>query len=77
MTCLYCTGHLQETTVSRVQEYEGQWYLIENVPARVCQQCSAIFYTPEAHDLILKLVTSQSHPKRVETLDVLDASQAL
>ena len=74
--CLYCKGQLEERTVSRVQEYKGQWYLIENLPALVCTQCGETFYRPEAHDRVLALVQAGTPPLRTETLAVLDASIA-
>lgn len=73
--CLYCNGTLEERKVSRVQLYNEHWYLIENVPALVCRQCGETFYSPAAHDLVLKLVQS-ADPVRVEQLDVLDADRA-
>ncbi len=74
--CLYCKGKLEEKLVSRVQEHKGHWFLIENLPALVCTQCGETFFTPDAHDLVLKLVREGKEPVRVENLDVLDASRA-
>lgn len=74
--CLYCKGQLEEKLVSRMQEYRGRWFLIENLPALVCRQCGETFFTPQAHSLVLRLVQEGAEPVRVETLDVLDASRA-
>jgi YgiT-type zinc finger domain-containing protein len=74
--CLYCKGKLEEKLVSRVQEYQGRYFLIENLPALVCNQCGEVFYTPQTHSLVLHLVRANAEPVRVETLDVLDASKA-
>jgi HTH-type transcriptional regulator/antitoxin MqsA len=74
--CLYCKGELEEKHVSRVQEYEGRWYLIENLPALVCRQCGEVYYTPDTHDQVLDLVKTGTRPVRTETLSVLDASAA-
>jgi len=74
--CLSCKGHLEETLVSRVQEYQGRWFLIEKLPAWVCPQCGEVYYTPQAHSLVLHLVRAGTTPMRVEALDVLDASIA-
>jgi HTH-type transcriptional regulator / antitoxin MqsA len=73
--CRFCGGTLEPRSVERVQQYNGHWYLIQHVPALVCRQCGEIYYTPEAHDLVLKLVSSGAAPVRVEQLDVLDARQ--
>ena len=72
--CLHCKGKLEQQSVSRVQAYQGQWYLIENVPALVCQQCGETYFTPETHDLVVDLLTSDIAPIRHETLAVLDAN---
>lgn len=74
--CLYCKGDLEEQLVSRVQEYKGRWYLIENLPALVCTQCGERFYTPDAHSLVLKLVRAGENPIRFEQMPVMDASEA-
>lgn len=74
--CLYCKGSLEEKHISRVQEYKGHWYLIENLPALVCSQCGEVYYTPNTHDLVLEMVKSKARPTRTETLSVLDASAA-
>lgn len=75
--CRYCKGQLVEQRISRMQEYKGQWYLIEHVPALVCQQCGEVYYSPETHDLILHLVHDpDTQPVRIEQLNVLDANRA-
>ena len=74
--CLYCRGRLEERTVQRVQEYKGRWFIIENLPALVCTQCGERFYTPEAHDLVVRLITKEPEPTRIESVAVYDVSQA-
>jgi len=74
--CLFCKGHLTQKNVSRVQEYQGRWYLLENIPALVCQQCGETYYSPEAHDRALALVKAGKPSSRTETLIVLDAHAA-
>jgi YgiT-type zinc finger domain-containing protein len=74
--CLYCKGHLEERLVSRLQEYQGQWYLIENLPALVCNQCHESYFTPAVHDLVLNIVQGRIQAIREETVQVFDASKA-
>lgn len=74
--CLYCKGHLEAQLVTRFQEFEGCWYIIENLSALVCPQCSGTFYTPEAHDRVVELITGHADPVRVESVSVMDASKA-
>lgn len=75
-TCMHCKGPLEERIVTRIQEYEGRWYIIENLPALVCAQCGETYYTPEAHDRVIDLITGGAKPVRLETVAVLDASKA-
>ncbi|MCU0480420.1 MAG: YgiT-type zinc finger protein [Anaerolineae bacterium] len=72
--CLICKGHLDEQHITRLQQYQGRWFIIENVPALVCSQCGEVYYTPDAHDHVIDLLTSQTSPVRFETVAVLDAT---
>lgn len=71
--CSVCSGQLEERRVTRVQQYQDHWYIIENVPALVCPQCGETYFTPESHDRIIDLITSGTAPVRVESVFVLDA----
>ena len=72
--CLICKGHLEEKLTTRLQQYAGHWYMIENLPALVCSQCGEIYYTPDAHDHVVDLITGEASPVRFETVAVLDAT---
>lgn len=73
--CLYCKGPLVSKRVTRVQEVSGRWIVIENLPAFVCVQCGATFFTPEAHDLVLALARGEADPVRMEQIAVYDATK--
>ncbi|MDX2077150.1 MAG: YgiT-type zinc finger protein [bacterium] len=72
--CLICKGHLEKQLVTRLQQYQGRWFMIENLPALVCSQCGEIYYTPDAHDHVVDLITGETSPVRFETVAVLDAT---
>jgi len=72
--CRVCHGHLEERRVTRIQEYAGRWYLIENLPALVCRQCGEQYFTPETHDRVVRLVSGEHQAIRIEMVEVLDAS---
>lgn len=72
--CLLCKGKLEPQLVTRVQEYDGHWYMIKNLPALVCRQCGETYYTPAAHDRVIDLITGDAEPVRLESIAVLDAS---
>lgn len=44
-SCEYCGGPIVEKRVTLHRKLRGQYVLIENVPAGVCSQCGARFYT--------------------------------
>mgnify|MGYP003883906653 CR=1 FL=1 len=73
--CRYCQGRLELWYVNRLQQYQDQWVIIENLPALVCTQCGEHYYTPQTHDLVVALVTGQAHPQRTELVKVYDAAQ--
>lgn len=73
--CRYCGGQLEAQRVTRLQRYEGHWYLIENVPALVCRQCGEQYFTPDAHDLVVDLISGGEEPVRTETVAVYDAER--
>lgn len=75
--CDYCRGTLTAQYVSRLQEYNGQWFKIENLAAMVCEQCGEVYYTPQAHDQVLAIVRSGASPLRTETLQVYDAQESV
>ena len=74
--CLYCKGALEERRVTRLQEYNGHWYILENLPALVCRQCGETYFTPAVHDWVLETVQSNRQPVREEIVQVYDASKA-
>jgi len=37
--CDLCGGKLQEKITSIMHQYEGKWYLFDNVKAEICDQC--------------------------------------
>lgn len=71
-TCRYCDGELEARLVTRLQRYNDQWYIIENVPALVCRQCGEQYFTPAAHDLVIDVITGKTAPTRTETVTVFD-----
>lgn len=74
-TCHYCGGHLEEKQVTRLQKYEGKWFVIENLPALVCSQCGEQFFTPAAHDLVIQVLQNDLKPTRIENIPVFDAAK--
>ncbi len=43
-TCEYCSGTIVEKRVTLHRRVDGNYVLIENVPAGVCMQCGTRYY---------------------------------
>jgi HTH-type transcriptional regulator / antitoxin MqsA len=74
--CRFCGGHLESQLVTRLEEADGRWMLIENVPALVCQQCGERYFTPQAHDRVVMLLSGEEKPVRTTEVEVFDARGA-
>jgi len=54
-----------ETQVTYTVEHGGQFYIIEQVPARVCKEIGEQFFTPEVAEHIQELIKSQKEPDKI------------
>jgi hypothetical protein len=56
--------NLIETTVTYSIEINGQFFLIENVPARVNQDTGEQFFAPSTVEKIQQIINEQKQPTR-------------
>ena len=57
-----------DTEVTYTVELNGKFYIIEHVPARVCQETGEQFFSPETVERIQALIKGGKKPARmVET----------
>ena len=54
-----------ETDVTYTLEFSGKFYIIEHVPARVCQETGEQFFSPETVERIRALIKGERKPSRV------------
>jgi len=54
-----------QTEVTYSLEYEGKFYLIEHVPARVCRETGEQYFAPETVEHIHALIKGGQSPQRV------------
>lgn len=59
----------EETVVERRVTYtlqvDGKFFIVENVPARVCEETGEQFFSPETVERLQEIVWEQQQPKRV------------
>jgi YgiT-type zinc finger domain-containing protein len=68
MICDFCQGETKPRRVKKHHRYKGRLYVIENVPAEVCQECGERYFHATTLDAIDRLLDSD-HPVK-ETLQV-------
>jgi YgiT-type zinc finger domain-containing protein len=54
-----------ESKVTYTLTHAGQFYIIEHVPARVCQETGEQFFSPETVEHIQSLIKGGKKPARV------------
>jgi len=54
-----------ETEVTYTLELGGKFYIVEHVPARVCQETKEQFFSPETVEHIQALIKGGEKPVRV------------
>ncbi|MCU0535424.1 MAG: YgiT-type zinc finger protein [Hydrococcus sp. Prado102] len=54
-----------EQKVTYTLEMEGKFFIIENVPARVCVETNEQFFSPETVERIQQTIWGKEKPKRV------------
>ena len=59
---------MRETRVTYTLEMDGKFYIIENVPARVCKETGEQFFSPDTVERLQETVWGQAKPKKtIET----------
>jgi len=54
-----------ESKVTYTLEHDGKFFIVENVPARVCRETGAQFFSPETVEHIQGIIKSRENPDRV------------
>ena len=59
---------MKETKVTYTLEMDGKFYIVENVPARVCQETGEQFFAPETVEQLQQTIWQHETPtKMIET----------
>ena len=59
---------MRDEQVTYTLEKNGKFYIIENVPARVCVETGEEFFAPETVDRLQKIILTGKKPKKtIET----------
>jgi len=63
-----------ETTVTYTFELEGKFYIIENVPARVCLETGEKLFSPATVERLQEIIGQNQPPKRLIQTPVYEFS---
>ena len=59
---------MKDERVTYTLERDGKFYIIENVPARVCEETGEQFFAPATVDRLQKIILTGKKPKKtIET----------
>ena len=59
---------MKDERVTYTLEKDGKFYIIENVPARVCEETGEQFFAPATVDRLQKIILTGKKPKKtIET----------
>ena len=61
----YNDENLLERSVTYTLEFEGKFYIIENVPARVNDETGEHFFSPNTVERLHKTILTNAKPQRV------------
>lgn len=51
--------------VNYTLEVDGKFYIVENVPARVCKETGEQFFSPETVESLQQTIWEKKKPKRI------------
>lgn len=68
----YPTETMIETQVTYTLEFEGKFYVIENVPARVCLETGEEFFSLDTMERLQETIWNEKPPVRTIETRVFD-----
>ncbi len=72
MATQWPTETFEEKRVTYTLEMEGQFIIVENVPARVCLETGETLFSPETVERLQRIVGQRGKPKRTIETPVYD-----
>ncbi|MBF0565494.1 MAG: type II toxin-antitoxin system MqsA family antitoxin [Nitrospirae bacterium] len=76
MKCVFCGGETEHTLVTFSYEGENRHFLVENVPAEVCNRCGEKTYSPGVTDELLKFAKDKFKPVKKLEVPVYDFNES-
>jgi YgiT-type zinc finger domain-containing protein len=61
-TCCFCKGKVMPKRIQHIHRWGSQVYILEQVPADVCQQCGEVYFAPDVLATMDEIASGKSHP---------------
>ncbi len=72
MKCDLCGGRVIEQKTTYTLKVGERFIMIENVPAKLCQQCGETLYSPDVVERLQKTIWSNRDPEKTIETPVFD-----
>jgi len=63
--CSFCGGELKDRLIQHEYRWEGELFVFEDVPARVCRQCGERYFDAKVVKAMERAVLDRVEPKRI------------
>jgi YgiT-type zinc finger domain-containing protein len=63
--CSFCGGELKDRLIQHEYRWEGELFVFEDVPARVCRQCGERYFDAKVVKAMERAVLDRMEPKRI------------
>jgi HTH-type transcriptional regulator / antitoxin MqsA len=74
--CHICgSTEFEQVFVDQVFTMNGNYVVVEHIPARVCKQCGEKVFSREVTEKVRKLLHGEQEPVRRVEVDVFDLAQ--
>ncbi len=68
--CPFCKGRVEPRRVEHIHHWQGEAYILRNVPVDVCAQCGEVFFGPDALRAMDAVVAKEVEPQGHRSLPV-------
>ncbi len=77
MKCNLCSGFMLEQETTYTLKINERFVMVENVPAKVCQQCGDLLYSPDVVERLQRTICSNKEPEKMIETPVFDFLKAV
>jgi YgiT-type zinc finger domain-containing protein len=77
MKCVFCGGETKKMSVTFSYEDEDKFFLVEHVPAEICERCGEKTYARDVTDELMKFAGHKFKPVKKLEVPVFDFSESV